>query len=69
MWYQQNEQTDNNIKCQMQGKKGSLLKEYHSSNPSSWSVVLSSGNVAVKLICYTVQDQTIKFYAEIIVQF
>ena len=38
MWYQQNEQTDKNIECQVQGKKGSLMKEYHSSNPFSWGV-------------------------------
>ena len=61
MWYQQNEQTDENIECQMPGQKGSLLKEYHSNDPFSWSVVLSSGNIDVKSIFYTVQDQTIEF--------
>ena len=38
-----------------------LIKENHSNDPFSWSVVLSSGNVAVKSICNTVQDQTIEF--------
>ena len=65
MRYQQNEQTDKNNECQIPGQKGSLLKEYHSNNPSSWGVVLSSGNVVVKLICYTVQDQTIEFLCRI----